>query len=54
MKKFVLPLMLVTGVLYLVSGKLHEPAPVAKCTGVQPEKDILLPVEMVWWMLEVP
>ncbi|NII28720.1 hypothetical protein HB364_26805 [Pseudoflavitalea sp. X16] len=54
MKKFVLPLLLVMGVLYLVSGKMHQPAPITTCSSTQPEKDGLLPVEMVWWALEVP
>jgi uncharacterized iron-regulated membrane protein len=54
MKKLVLPLILITGVLYLVSGKVHHPLQTVKCTGAQKEKDILLPVELLKWALEAP
>ncbi len=54
MKKLVLPIVLVSGIVYLVSGKVHHPLPAPHCDGVHPEKEILLPVERLLWALDAP
>lgn len=56
MKKLVLPIVLVSGILYLVSGKVHRPLQTAPCASMQAgapaEKDIVPPVEPLLWALE--
>lgn len=54
MKKLVLPIVLVTGIVYLVSGKLHHSQPVPPCNCIEPVKEILLPVERLLWALDAP
>ncbi|WP_315824344.1 hypothetical protein [Paraflavitalea speifideaquila] len=54
MKKLVLPIVLVSGILCLVSGKLSPPGRGYPCTGPLQEKEILLPVERLMWALDAP
>ncbi len=54
MKKLMLPIVLVSGMVYLVSGKVHQTLPAPHCSGVHPEKEILLPVERLMWALDAP
>ncbi|WP_162915472.1 hypothetical protein [Paraflavitalea soli] len=54
MKKLMLPILLVTGLAYLVSGKVHPPPNASPCNGVHAEKEILLPVERLLWALDAP
>ena len=56
MKKLVLPIVLIAGILYLVSGKVHRPLQAPPCASMQAgapaEKDILPAVEPLLWALE--
>jgi hypothetical protein len=43
MKKLLPPVILLAGLLFVLSGKVHQQVQTAICKGQKPEKDILLP-----------
>jgi hypothetical protein len=43
MKKLLLPVILIAGLLFVLSGKVQRQVRMAICKGQPPEKEILLP-----------